>query len=1305
MSGAALMPAPSIATARHVKWDDVVDELERLPCEPELVWTLELSRIAESGSPLVDEVIRALRRETGARTLEDLLDEDVVDDVLRHALRKHDRTSFFRDLLDVVEDLAAEDSDEDIDEGLGEDAAAPPPAVAVPAGVTFDLEDPPPGGAALDAWAAHFGVADLLDQWLRSPGGGRRGPQPLSAPLRAWIDLERFPETGKALGHDRMTLRRLGVAELVGRARALAPLRAARTAFLARRLEPADPWVAERVDRMRKRLRREHEVDRAPLAERYPHADVLFQKKPATLQVRSHDSRGPRNVLVDVESGLIRLPWNDMLEPPRTREQGRAIACAIDALCDPASEALAQVLAWHATPAWLHALEAFEGNLAKNAAQALDSAVDADERIAFRVDEHADHGRGAGVLSLLVQKPKRGGGHTAGKQIEPYHALRVPSLTPVEHEIVEIAMLLDRSTYSTQECAHVRVRALELLADHPRVVAGPDKAPVRVRRVRPVLRVVSAEAGFVFELLMGDAPLAPADVLERHEGGLLCLHDRPAHAFLFAPLDRTTLALLSAVAEHAAPLPNEGLDALLARLAATPGVAVDLELPEQARGEALASDPRPVVRLTLTDGTLFVAIRARPIERGPVFLPGSPPAHAYASRADGKRVFATRDLDGEESRAEQILARLPLAGAARRGPFDLAVDDLDRACDLVATLRELGDEVIVEWERDEQLRVVGSASTRALRLNIDRKKDWFGLSGSVEVDGEKVSLLTLLDAVRAGRRFVRLEGGRLVAIERELRRRLSRLDDVAQRVRGGGVAIHAPAVATVSELVDDESEQIVAAREWSDLRDRIRRAKASEPEAPRGVRAELRSYQLDGYKWLMRLAACGVGACLADDMGLGKTLQSLAVLQARKDEGPALVVAPTSVCANWIAEAARFTPELDVVEYRGAGRTDRLEWIGPGHVLVTSYDILVRDVEKLRALELATAIFDEAQAIKNGLSKRAAASREVKASFRMALTGTPVENHTGDLWSIFRTIVPGLFGSWEDFRARFSLPIDRDKDPARREALAAMVRPYLLRRTKREVSPELPPRTEVVRLVEPTPEEQALYEAERAQIVASLANRPETANVPRAPGEEGRFAILAALTRLRQLACHPRLRDPDAPGTSAKLEAVLAMIDELREAGHKALVFSQFTGHLAIVAEALRERGVTFFELDGSTPAEARADRVRRFQAGEADMFLISLKAGGVGLNLTAADYVLHLDPWWNPASEDQASDRAHRIGQDKPVTIVRFVTQGTIEESVLSLHDDKRELAEAILSGGDVAGRLSTRELFALIETGAQAI
>jgi SNF2 family DNA or RNA helicase len=251
-----------------------------------------------------------------------------------------------------------------------------------------------------------------------------------------------------------------------------------------------------------------------------------------------------------------------------------------------------------------------------------------------------------------------------------------------------------------------------------------------------------------------------------------------------------------------------------------------------------------------------------------------------------------------------------------------------------------------------------------------------------------------------------------------------------------------------------------------------------------------------------------------------------------------------------------------------------------------------------------------------------------------------------------------------------------------------------LRRRKQEVSPELPPRTDVVRFVVLSPSERELYEAERLRSIEAAG---------RDPGDEGRFALLAALTRLRQLACHPRLRHPESSAPSSKLESICALVLELRDAGHRALVFSQFTSHLALVADALRARGVDFLELDGSTPTDARADRVRRFQAGQAGFFLISLKAGGVGLNLTAADYVLHLDPWWNPAAEDQASDRAHRIGQDKPVTVVRFITRGTIEESVLALHGEKRELADALLSGGDVAGRLSLRELVQLMEKSEQ--
>jgi SNF2 family DNA or RNA helicase len=367
---------------------------------------------------------------------------------------------------------------------------------------------------------------------------------------------------------------------------------------------------------------------------------------------------------------------------------------------------------------------------------------------------------------------------------------------------------------------------------------------------------------------------------------------------------------------------------------------------------------------------------------------------------------------------------------------------------------------------------------------------------------------------------------------------------------------------------------------------------------------------------------------------------------------------------------------------------------------VTSYGLLLRDVDALAAVAFGTAVFDEAHALKNPLSKRAVAARKIRAEVRIALTGTPVENHLGELWSLFRVAVPGLFGTWERFRDRFAGPIERDRDAGRRSALAALVRPYLLRRTKAAVAPELPPRTEVVRFVDLSGLERELYEAERLRAIELAQRDGEDGGGGGGASEDHRFAILAALTRLRQLACHPRLRDPHATVPSSKLASVLGLVEELGEAGHRALVFSQFTSHLALVADALRARGVPFLSLDGSTPAAARAELVARFQGGEGALFLISLKAGGTGLNLTAADTVIHLDPWWNPAAEDQASDRAHRIGQDKPVTVVRMIARGTIEERVLGLHAEKRELADAVLEGGDVAGRLSSRELLTLMET-----
>ena len=1256
----------------------VVDEIERAPALSELGF----GELAEKDESL-RVGLRVIERNTAARTLGDVaLYLPEIEDVMEGVFRRNERREFFRAMLGAVRRLARERT------------PAPPPAAPAAAAAVPD-DDIPRGGDELDAWAERHGVGDMLEEYVRVVANERARSGSMF-PLRHMVDLVLFPQAGDKHGIPRGVLRAMGVDVLRPAVKKTEPLVAARAAFLARCSPPEDAWLASRVailEKARQRAQREAQLmgSSIPIKYRYPCAAVRFEPRPPSLLVDVEGSGVHAGVVVSLTDGQVSVHVYSRLA--RAMQQLAVLECAIDALSDPEGEAVAAALSWRKMPAHEHLLADLRRNLDARSVLAPRAHAGEEEKIAFRIAEN-----GTDMMQVVMRRPKKNGGLTAGRKVPIGEALALPALTPIEREILELALLVEHARYTRADPYRAKLRLFDLLSEHPEVhLDDAAKTPVRVRRTRATLRVTPEGGRFRAEVVLG----AIVPDLQEHtlrQSRLVVAIDARAGLVHYADLDDATIALVSALRDHDEPLETEGLDALLGTLATIPNLGLELSLPEEARGKPVAADEKLVAQLSMgAGGTLALALRVRPLPRGPALVPGATPRHAYGATDDGQRVFATRDLDTEEASAERLLAELPLAGAERRGPYDLRIEDPERACDLVASLAELANAgaVVTEWAEGDQLRVAKTLGPNSLRVRIERRHDWFAVDGDAEVGGAKVGLRALLDAVRAGRRFVRLGNGELAAIGRDLRARLRRADDVLLDAKGG-LAAHPPALAAVSGLVEDD-EQLTAAKEWIDLRARVRSASAIEPELPTGLKAQLRPYQLDGFRWLARLAACGSGGCLADDMGLGKTLQSLAVLLARKDDGPALVVAPTSVCANWQAEAERFSPGLEVVPYRGADRRARLEWIGTGTVLVASYDVMLRDADELAGIRFATAIFDEAHFLKNANAKRAAAARRIVADVRFALTGTPVENHLGELFSLFRVIVPGLFGSWERFRERFAAPIERDRDPARSAALAAVVRPYLLRRTKSEVSPELPPRTEVVRFVTLSPAERELYEAERQRAIASMR---ETA--AEGEGSDGRFAILASLTRLRQLACHPRLRDAGSSVRSTKLASVLDLVEELRDAGHRALVFSQFTSHLALLSEALRERGISFLELDGGTPAEARADRVRRFQAGEAMLFLISLKAGGTGLNLTAADYVLHLDPWWNPAAEDQASDRAHRIGQDKPVTVVRFITRGTIEETVLSLHEEKRELASAVLTGGDVAARLSTRELFALMEKSA---
>ena len=546
--------------------------------------------------------------------------------------------------------------------------------------------------------------------------------------------------------------------------------------------------------------------------------------------------------------------------------------------------------------------------------------------------------------------------------------------------------------------------------------------------------------------------------------------------------------------------------------------------------------------------------------------------------------------------------------------------------------------------------------------------------------------------------YPRLEGGAHVPLHGEALAPLVRAVLAAPGLLGGfhpAEAGRLPALAQALEgcgIPFDGGPEIVAlGRKLAAL------AASPMAEPPAGLRAELRPYQKTGYGWLSALAETGFGGVLADDMGLGKTLQALALLVARHlgsgTDRPSLVIVPTSLVGTWRREAARFAPDLRVLVLHGADRHERLCAIPDHHVVLTTYPLLRRDHAVLLAQAWEVAILDEAQAVKNPAAATARHIRGLEARIRLALTGTPLENSLTDLWALFDWLIPGLLGDRRGFRARFLTPIERDGDAAAQAVLNARVRPFLLRRTKAAVAAELPPRSVFDEIVPLGPQQRALYETIRASMDArvreAIAARGFAAS---------RITILDALLKLRQVCCDPALlkRSAGEPITeSAKRARLMEMLEALIAEGRRVLVFSQFVAMLELIERDVAARGWAYAKLTGKT--RDREDLVARFQAGAAPLFLISLKAGGTGLTLTAADTVILYDPWWNPAVERQAMDRVHRIGQDRAVFVHRLVAEGSVEEAITALQARKQALADALLEGGEGPLALTQADIAAL--------
>jgi superfamily II DNA or RNA helicase len=846
---------------------------------------------------------------------------------------------------------------------------------------------------------------------------------------------------------------------------------------------------------------------------------------------------------------------------------------------------------------------------------------------------------------------------------------------------------------------------LEAMRKHGRVFAHGFHGLLdfRTSEVRPAIRLCGRSP----ERAMTAGRAAPFDTLRAFWV--------PDHGLVEVPFEEATLfagpfpfvwTKSGAIYRVAVDVDPE----LVERLAAAPVLPVPparlkdagVALLRAAKGKGIVLPASEVFGLPPTETPRFVLrLGGGPLDvEGDLIAVYAKKEISLLTRAQGgAEVGAGRDLEHED-RARALIAEAGLA-------LETSGDGED-----APRLGVTGEAAALFWQRgivflrgarDPALEV--ELSTRlakvrvgipvAARVHVALEGEWLKTRlefGSAELP---VELADVRAALARKERWVSLSDGTLARISHSV----EALAEEALGVMGPKDAALLPAhqLGRLDRWVEENDGRVDAAAQA--LRRRLRAlAVAPEPDVPAGLTGTLRPYQRAGLAWLQFLQALGAGGILADDMGLGKTITTLAFLLARKEregQAPSLVVCPTSVASNWVNEAARFTPGLNVMLLHGPSPKARARALHSHRgydVIVTTYALVRSDIEALASLRFRCVVLDEAQNIKNSETATKRAAGKLEAGMRLALTGTPIENRLRELWSIASFVNPGILGSQRAFETRYERPIAANPKTPLVDELRATVRPFLLRRTKDAVLSDLPPKTELDRSVTLARPDKRVYDALAHTLRESLAHDLEKKDASHVS-----LAVFTALTRLRQLACDPRLFDKRmAASRSAKREAFLEIVRELVAEGRRALVFSQFVELLTLWRADLDRERIAYEYLDGST--RRRGEVVARFQEGTAPLFLISLKAGGAGLNLTAADTVIHCDPWWNPAVEDQATDRAHRIGQDKPVTVIRLIARGTIEEKMLSLKAKKRELADAMLGGGPAALAGITRDDLALL-------
>lgn len=851
--------------------------------------------------------------------------------------------------------------------------------------------------------------------------------------------------------------------------------------------------------------------------------------------------------------------------------------------------------------------------------------------------------------------------------------LRHGSLLKQDNDValLHLAQLRDSSSLAPM---------LQLLQKHPRVFIGSRSSDIGVIEPSQFTLVLEQnQLGIEWSIQLDKQEIAARDIVQFNQLSKTSLwYTFSENRFTYILIHHTLQVLISHIANTSKIIPSEAISAVYQRLPDIEDI-IPIHLSKSLRGESLSADSRPIIRIS-NSGPAHLRMELTVKPHGEKTFPiATGPEIIYIFNKE-KQTFGncSRDFQQERHHAIHLQKMLQLEWSV---DHQWVLTDPSKIFHMLSMLKELpqAHHNRIEWlTKKPHIQHVGIED---LQLELFNTEQQLEIKGNIDIEDITLDLWEILPAIRKETPYMLVKGHVWYSITEEFRSRLRTLADIIDP-HENTLCINNSHLLTLNGILTHQNIEVPLV-----LQEKMRSVQ-SIILSDASFAYILRPYQIEGVKWILDLKQWTSGCVLADEMGLGKTIQVIKFLHEIQynNQNKTLIITPKSTSGNWISELNKCLSDWSIIHYQGPNRQDLLRTLFSKQCLVLTYDILVRDLDHLMEHHYSTIVFDEAQYLKNPQSSRVKSAKLLTADFTIALTGTPIENSLLDLWSIFSVVSPKHLGSWTQFKKRFAQPIESGQ-LTRLNDLKKLIQPLLLRRRKEDVALDLPPKIELNEFVSLSTFERDTYNQLRTQAKRIIRENPQQA----------KFLVLSLLTKLRQVCCHRKLVLESASNHSSKLDRALEIVQNLHQNKRKVLVFSQFVRLLKLFKEILINANIDFCYLDGATSSQQRQDEIDRFQETDVSIFLISLKAGGSGINLTRATEVIHLDPWWNPAVEDQASDRAHRIGQTQTVTVIRLIAEDSIETQILKLQEEKRKIATDLLS--DSVSKLSLEDITQLLE------